>query len=154
MKARPGDIVGITGPGGGETPAADWYLLAGDETAVPAISRILADLPASAQAVVRIEVADAAEEQPLASAANVDLAWLHRGEAAPGTSPLLEETVRGIAIPDDGRRVFAWAACEHRTFRAIRKFMRGERGLTRDQHMVAAYWRRGFDGDTMERSQD
>lgn len=149
LKARPGDIVGITGPGGGDTPPADWYLLAGDETALPAIARILEDLPSSAQAVVRIEVPDAAEEQPLTSAANVDLAWLHRGQVEAGTTTLLENAVRGIAIPGD-RRVFAWACGEHKTFRAIRKYLRAERGLARKQHMAAAFWRRGFDGDSPE----
>jgi NADPH-dependent ferric siderophore reductase len=148
MTARPGDIVGMTGPGGGDTPPADWYLIAGDETALPVIGRMLEGLPHSAHAVVRIEIADAAEEQALSSAASIDLAWLHRGDAEAGSTTLLEDAIRGIAIPDDGRRVFVWTGCEHKTFRAIRKYLRAERGLTRKQHMVAAYWRRGFDGDS------
>ncbi|WP_088345815.1 MULTISPECIES: siderophore-interacting protein [Rhodomicrobium] len=150
VKAKPGDIVGITGPGGGVTPSADWVLLAGDETALPAIGRMLEELPASVQAVVRVEIPDAAEEQRLASAAGLDLAWLHRGEAKAGTTTLLEDAVRGVAIPDDGRSVFVWAGGEHKTFRSLRKYLRGERGLTRQQHMVAAFWRRGFDGDSPE----
>jgi NADPH-dependent ferric siderophore reductase len=150
MTARSGDIVGMTGPGGGDTPSADWYLIAGDETALPAIGRMLQELPPSAQAVVRIEIAGAAEEQPLASAARVDLVWLHRGAAEAGTTTLLEDAIRGVAIPDDGRRIFVWTACEHKAFRSIRKYLRAERGLTRKQHMAAAYWRRGFDGDNPE----
>jgi NADPH-dependent ferric siderophore reductase len=149
-KAQAGDIVGMTGPGGGELPPVDWYLLAGDETALPAIGRILQELPATAHAVVRIEVQDAAEEQALTSAAALDLAWLHRGEAEAGTTALLENAVRAVDIPKDGRSIYAWAGCEHKTFRAIRKFLRGERGLTRSQHVIAAYWRRGFDGDSPE----
>ncbi len=147
-KARPGDIVGMTGPGGGATPTADWCLLAGDETALPAIGRMLEELPASAEAVVRIEVADAAEEQALVSAARLDLQWLHRGEAEAGATTRLEDAVRAVPLPDDGRRVFAWGAAEHKAIRSIRKALRGERGLTRDQHMAAAYWRRGFNGDS------
>jgi NADPH-dependent ferric siderophore reductase len=150
MTARPGEIVGMTGPGGGDTPDADWYLIAGDETALPAIGRMLEEMPASVQAVVRIEIAGAAEEQPLASAADVDLAWLHRGGAEPGTTTLLEDAIRGVAIPEDGRRIFVWTACEHKAFRSIRKYLRAECGLTRKQHMAAAYWRRGFDGDSPE----
>lgn len=152
--ARPGDIVGMTGPGGGGLAAADWYLFAGDETALPAIGRMLEELPATARAVVRIEVTDAADELPLASPASLDLAWLHRGAAEAGTTTLLEEAVRAVAIPDDGREVFVWAGCEHKAFRAIRKYLRAERGFPRDRHMVAAYWRRGFVGDSEERSED
>lgn len=148
ITARPGAIVGITGPGGGGVAPADWYLLAGDETALPAIGRMLEALPPSAHAVVRIEVADAAEEQPLTSPASLDLAWLHRGVAEAGTTTLLEDAVRAVAFPVDDRRVFAWGACEHKAFRAIRKFLRADRGLTRDQHLVAAYWRRGCDADS------
>jgi NADPH-dependent ferric siderophore reductase len=137
----------MTGPGGGGAAGADWYLLAGDETALPAIGRMLEGLPASAHAVVRIEIADAGEEQPLVSPASLDIAWLHRGAAEAGTTTLLEDAVRAAAFPSDGRRVFAWAGCEHKAFRAIRKFLRAECGLSRDQHLVAAYWRRGFDAD-------
>ena len=146
--AKAGQIVGMTGPGGLGPSPADWYLLAGDETALPAIGRILAGLPAAARAVVRIEIADAAEEQPLASPARLDLVWLHRGDAEAGTTTLLEDAVRAVEWPAADARVFAWAGCEHKTFRIIRKYLRSERGLTREQHMIAAYWRCGFDGDS------
>ncbi len=145
--ARPGDYVGMTGPGGGSIGDADWYLLAGDETALPAIARILEELPAGKQATVRIEVVDARDEQPLLSSATLDVEWLHRGAAEPGTSRLLENAVRAIDWPDKRVRVFAWAACEYRSFRAIRTYLRRERDLSRDEHLVVAYWRRGSSGD-------
>ncbi|CAH1650884.1 Fe(3+)-hydroxamate ABC transporter permease FhuB [Hyphomicrobiales bacterium] len=46
--AEPGDRAGLLGPGGGDVIPADWYLLCGDETALPAIARIAAELPAGA----------------------------------------------------------------------------------------------------------
>lgn len=144
--ALPGDIVGMTGPGGGSVGAADWYLLAGDETAIPAIARILEELPPSAQAVVRVEIADTDEEQPLPSQASVDLRWLHRNGIEPGCAGLLPEAVRAVPWPSEGR-VFVWAGCEHRDFREIRAFCRQERALTRQEHLVVAYWRRGVAGD-------
>jgi len=149
--AGAGDIVGMTGPGGGSVAQADWYLLAGDETALPAIGRILEELPEGVQAVVRIEVADGAEEQPLVSRAGLDIQWLHRNGVAPGKSTRLEDAVRNVRWPDDGRSVFAWAGCEHKSFRAIRAHLRQDRKLTRDQHLVVAYWRHGFEGDTARR---
>ena len=94
QQAGPGDIVGVLGPGGGELPEADWYLFAGDETALPAISRILAELPAECRATVLLEVADASEEQPLRSAAALEIRWMHRNGAPAGTTSLLEGAVR------------------------------------------------------------
>lgn len=148
-RARPGDRVGMTGPGGGGIGEADWYLLAGDETALPAIARILETLPEAARAVVRIEVADAGEEQDLRSAAALDLRWLHRNGRPAGTTTLLQDAVRTVDWPADADAVFAWAGCEHAAYRAIRRHLREDKGLGRTQHMVAAYWRRGLHGDSL-----
>ncbi len=148
VHAKPGDRVGMTGPGGGTLSAADRYLLAGDETALPAICRILRALPASAQATVLLEVADEGEEQPLRSEAQVDLRWLHRNGAAPGTTTLLPDAVREYCprkSPDD--RIFAWVGCEAASFRAIRQFLRADQKLSREEHLAVAYWRRGFAGE-------
>lgn len=149
--AKIGDVLGMTGPGGGGAKPADWYLLAGDETALPAISRILEELPETAQAVVRIEVQDEAEIQSLNSNASVDLQWLSRNGRDAGTIDLLTNAVRAVEFPMDGRRVFAWAGCEFTQFKAIRTYLRGERKLERDDHLVVAYWRKGIAGDEARR---
>src|SRR5512133_2309933 len=54
--ARPGDVLVFTGPSGGyrPDPAADWHLLVGDESALPAIAASLEVLPVAARAVVRV----------------------------------------------------------------------------------------------------
>jgi NADPH-dependent ferric siderophore reductase len=145
--AQAGDRVGMTGPGGGSIGDADWYLLAGDETALPAIARILEEMPAGKHATVRIEVGDASDELPLRSAATLDVQWLHRGGSQPGTTGLLADGVRDVAWPDETVSSFAWAGCEHKSFRAIRSHLRRERNLPRDRHLVVAYWRRGASGD-------
>jgi len=142
-----GEAVGMTGPGGGSVGAADWYLLAGDETALPAIARILETLPATARVVARIEVANAAECQPLASAAQVDMQWLMRGDQAAGTTTLLPDALREVEWPAEPTSVFAWVGCEHAAARLIRSYLREERGLARAQHLCAAYWRRGMPAD-------
>ncbi len=144
MQAQIGDIVGMTGPGGGDAPVADLYTLVGDETALPAIARILEGLPASASAIVRIEVADAAEEQVLKTQAQLDLQWLHRNGAEAGTTSLLPDVVKQLAPQAvEGKRIFAWAGCEFDAFKAIRGFWRKDCKLNRDQHLAVAYWRRG-----------
>jgi NADPH-dependent ferric siderophore reductase len=141
-EARPGDRAGLLGPGGGDVVPADWYLLCGDETALPAIARIAERLPPSARASILLEVADPAEEQPIVSQAAIDLTWLHRNGAPAGSTDLLLQAVRGIALPQ-AADPFVFAGCEQQAARALRKHLRAERGLAKDRHLVAAYWRRG-----------
>lgn len=141
-EARPGDRVGLLGPGGGDVIPADWYLLCGDETALPAIARIAEELPSSARASIVIEVADASERQEIASDAAIEVTWLHRDGAPAGSTDLLPQAVRSIALPDQGRP-FVFAGCEQAAARAIRKHLRAEKQLPKDRHLVAAYWRRG-----------
>lgn len=140
--ARPGDAVGLTGPGGGDIVPAEWYLLCGDETALPAIARIAEALPESVRATLLIEVADRQEEQPIRSDAQLDLRWLHRNGAEAGTTNLLENAVRGLDWPRD-LLPYALVGCERAAARALRTHLRDERGLTKERHLVAAYWRRG-----------
>jgi NADPH-dependent ferric siderophore reductase len=154
LNAKAGDLVGMTGPGGGDLAEADWYLFAGDETALPAIGRLLESLPAHVKAVVRIEVDSAAEEQNLRSDADLDIIWLHRNGREPGTTTLLADAVRAVEFPQDGTRVHAWAGCEFAAFRAIRTYLRKERKLAKRDHLVVAYWRRGFDGDNARREEN
>ena len=56
--ARPGDEVMFLGPGGAYAPSpdADWHLLVGDESALPAIAAAVERLPAGAPARVFVEV--------------------------------------------------------------------------------------------------
>lgn len=148
LHARPGDIVGMTGPGGGSIGDAARYMLLGDETALPAIARLLEKMPASAEVAAFIEVADASEEQALASAARLDLRWLHRDGAEPGTRNRLADIARDHPWLDDGRDApLIWAGCEHAQARAIRQFALKEAGLARAQCQAVAYWRRGAAGD-------
>jgi len=141
-QVQPGAVVGLMGPGGGDLPPGRRLLLAGDETALPAIARIVEALSARAQATVLIEVADAAEEQPLHSAAELDVRWLHRD-----AGDMLEAAVRGQVLPPDDPEGFVWIACEHAPARSLRNWLRREIGFARERQTVAAYWRRGASGD-------
>jgi NADPH-dependent ferric siderophore reductase len=141
--AGPGTQLLQAGPRGSRVASDDfdWYLLAGDETALPAIARRLEELPPGARAIVIGEVADAAEELELASDAAVELTWLHRGAAEPGTTTLLEDAVRALELPSG--EGFAWAAAEAQTARSLRRYLREERGLPKEWTRVTGYWRRG-----------
>lgn len=142
-RARPGDLVGMRGPGGLGAREADWTLLAGDETALPAIARILENLPAEARGVALVEAQDESDCLELRVPAGIELRWLLRGSQAPGTTTLLADAVRAVAWPEAGTRLFVWAGLEFDAFRAVRAYVRKERGLTPAEHLVVAYWRRG-----------
>nr|WP_275586590.1 siderophore-interacting protein [Geodermatophilus normandii] len=117
-------------------------MLAGDETALPAISRILAAADPASRGVALVEVAGPEEEQPLAGPPGVEVHWLHRGGTPPGESTLLADAVAALERPA-GDDVFAWVAAESAAVRAVRADLRGRWGLTRAQHHAIGYWRRG-----------
>ena len=150
LEAGQGDMVGMTGPGGGELREADWYLLAGDETALPAIGRMLEEMPAGRKVVALIEIADGRERQELRTQAALDLRWLSRDGRPAGATTLLADAVRAAAFPGDGASVFVWVGCEHAAASEIRAHLRKERGLPRGSSLVAAYWRRGAGGEVEE----
>jgi len=140
--AAPGALLAVAGAGAlGERPAA-FLLLAGDETALPAISRILAEAPPSTRGVALVEVAGPEEEQPVPGPEGVAVRWLHRNGVLPGESTLLADAVAAMNRPK-GEDVFAWVAAESGVVRAIRADLRGRWGLGRAQHHAIGYWRRG-----------
>ncbi|WP_237493562.1 siderophore-interacting protein [Modestobacter sp. L9-4] len=140
--AQPGDLVQFFGPGGAYAPSpdADWHLLAGDESALPAIGAALTRLPAGAPALVVVEVADRAEEQPdLDVPAGVDVVWVHRGPAPVGES--LVAAVRAAALPSGTGHVFVHG--EAGLVRELRLHLRAERGLDPAFTSISGYWRQG-----------
>jgi NADPH-dependent ferric siderophore reductase len=113
--------------------AADWLLLVGDETALPAIGTILEARPPGARAVAFVEVRDEDEEQPLASAADLTVHWVHRW-----TYGSLARSVRTAPLPPG--QVFAWVAGEAGLVRTVRRVLVGERGLPERSVETAEYW--------------
>jgi len=142
-QARPGDFLGVGGPRGSfiVPDDFDWYLLAGDESALPAIGRRLEELPATARAFVVAEVADAGEEQRFTSRAQVETHWLRRNGAAPGSQPLLQKAIAELKLPSG--EGYAWVAAEAATAKALRRHLVDERGLRKDRVKAAAYWKQG-----------
>lgn len=143
MRARPGDVMHLRGPSGAYSPdpTADWHLFVGDEAAVPAIGAALERLEPGAKAVAFIEVADASEELPMPTKADLDLHWLHRGDADPGSTELLDEAVRGFDwLPG---RVHAFIHGETALLKSVRPYVRDDRAVPRADVSVSGYWRRG-----------
>jgi NADPH-dependent ferric siderophore reductase len=146
--AQPGDVIGMIGPGGGDVPEAANLLLIGDETALPAIGRILEHLGPASRAEAIIEVDGPADEIALAGGGEVRVTWLHRRGREAGTTGLLAEALRRMdpaSLPPD---LYVWAGCEFDDFRELRRIVRKEWGFKKDRHLVVAYWRRGVQGES------
>lgn len=142
--ARPGDLLALSGPGGGYAPSTDpavTHVLLGDDSALPAIGSALEALPAAATGVALVEVAGPADEQPLAHPAGLDLRWLHRDAtgAEPGT--LLLAATR--ELPRASRPVQVFAHGERTAVKAIRRLLQDEWGLEKADLSLSAYWARG-----------
>jgi len=148
MRVQPGETVRFMGPGGAYAPApdADWHLLAGDESALPAIAAALESLPAGAVAHAFVEVAGPEEEQKIDS--DVDVTWLHRGDRPVGE--LLVEAVRALSWPEG--RVHAFVHGEAHFVKELRQLLRVELQLPREDLSVSGYWRLGHNEDGWQAS--
>lgn len=180
--AAVGDALVIIGPDARSIHSRtgiDWHpgdarevLLAGDETAAPAICAILETLPADRTARAFIELPDAAHAPALGPVGDA-ITWLSRGDAPVGSA--LEPAVRAWAAAhphllspalaagppaelddvdvdagllwespaDEHRGFYAWLAGEAAAIKSLRRFLVTETGI--DRHAVAfmGYWRAG-----------
>ncbi|MFE8645127.1 siderophore-interacting protein [Sphingomonas sp. NCPPB 2930] len=142
-QARPGDVLGVGGPRGSMVVpmAFDGYLLMGDDTALPAIARRLEELPAGVPVVVVVEVDGPADEVALPSPAQVQVRWLHRHGAAPGTTALLLDALADTPMPPGD--FHAWVACETGMAKRLRAALVGTHGARPAWTKAAGYWRLG-----------
>lgn len=148
--AEPGDQLVVMGL------RANWllpenyshYWGIGDETALPAISRLIEEAPAGAHVTAMIEIADAREEQALEPAPGVtlDLIWVHRDSVPADEEPgrALLETVRHAPAPGNADDLFVFAAGETTAMKSIRDHLRRDLGLPKRQVAVDGYWKRGI----------
>ena len=137
-RAKPGDPFRFMGPGGGYAPdpAADWHLLAGDESALPAIAASLEALPAGASAHAVILVENEAEEQQIVTKADAQITWLHRSAG--------DDLVSAVrALPWRDGVVQAFVHGEAGFVRELRRYLLDERGMPRELLSISGYWRLG-----------
>lgn len=142
-----GAPISFFGPGGGyrPNPDADWFLLAGDLSAVPAIAAALEALPEDAVGTALIEI-DADDAQfDLAAPAGVEVRWLldpsHQAS-------LLADAVRELEWRDGHVDVFAHG--ERESMKALRRVLFDERQLERTQVSLSGYWARGRTEDRFQ----
>ncbi|MGW7563354.1 siderophore-interacting protein [Streptomyces sp. NPDC054757] len=144
--ARPGDTMRFLGPGGGYAPdpAAGWHLLAGDESALPAIAAAVEAMPAGAVVHAFVEVSGPDEEQKIEAPDGVAVQWLHRGARPAGEA--LTEAVQALDFP--AGEVSAFVHGEAGCVKELRRHLRLDRGIPREQLSISGYWRLGQDDES------
>jgi NADPH-dependent ferric siderophore reductase len=147
-RARDGEQVLLAHGRGWYRPGeeARWQLLVADLSGLPALARILEELPDGSDAAVIVEIAEEGDLTYLPARPNATVA------ATVGTGnghapSRLAELVREHVHPDG--RGYCWFAGEAQATRAVRKYLRNDRGWVADQYDIVGYWR--FDSETWDR---
>jgi NADPH-dependent ferric siderophore reductase len=140
-RAQPGDPVALWGPRTSWAPpeGTDSYLLVADETGLPAVAVILETLGADAPIHVIAEVDDESVRQELASGDHIAVTWLHRDGAETGTTTALADAVRTLDPPTGSP--YVWGGAESRAVTQVRRHVRDQWGLPKDQVSLVGYWR-------------
>ena len=135
--AQPGDTLQLQGPGGAYAPdpEADWQLMVGDPSVVPAISASLARVPEGRLVQVLLQGDGPEDEQPLESPGDLRVQWLHGG-----VDESLADAVRSLEWPEGAVHVFVHG--EASAVRALRRDLLAERGLPRESVSISGYWKR------------
>lgn len=133
--ARPGDTVRFDAPRGHYLvpTCAERIVIAGDETALPAIGRILAERQGGVPATVLISVADVGDRQVLPIRPDDELTW-----ERPDT--LLDATI--AAIDATSEHSYVWFSGEAADMRAVRRHLRHTLGRSVEHWTTMGYWRR------------
>ncbi|MBB1196786.1 siderophore-interacting protein [Curtobacterium flaccumfaciens] len=181
---RVGDELRIVGPRVPESPEdlptgaaefapghANRILLAGDETAAPAICAILEALDVSTVGHVFIEVPTDADRLPVTAPAGVEVRWIARNGATHGVRmtdqvhawastvapsaaacepaaeltdvDVDEQVLWDVPAPVDERPVYAWIAGEAGCVKELRRHLVRGVGIDRKQVAFMGYWRHG-----------
>lgn len=139
-----GDSIAIDGPGGvkrvDEMPSTDWVFLAGDMTALPAISVNLERLPQEATGYAVIEVLTEADKQMIAKPEGIELHWVINPNPDQPNSVLVDAVRTMPWLP--GNPV-VWVASEFESMRGLRQYFKYEQAVARDQLYISSYWKMG-----------
>lgn len=142
INAQPGNSLGIIAKRSKKmvyNPHANYYILAGDATAIPVLSCILNDLPSSAKGVCLLEVHSAEDEQELATKADIRFIWIHNPDLKKESK--LAETFMELELPKGNR--YAFIAAEKSSVKQIQHYLKKEEKWDKGEFYTKAYWKAG-----------
>lgn len=141
--AQRGDTVEIGGPRGSSvvTDDFDWYLLIGDETALPAIGRRVEELRPGVPVTTLVIVNDAVEKQEFIARAAWNAQWVYRAGQALDDASLLELALSEFALPPG--EGYIWIAAETRVARSVRRYVTETLGHPKQWLKASGYWLAG-----------
>ena len=146
-----GAKIGFFGPGGAWGPAAEYdhFVLAGDESAAPAIGAGLEKLPegATATAYIEIEAEDRKFEFPAPE--GVEVNWVIRNGATHGTE--LSRVVREAGVPE-GKKTSWFVHGVAEMIKEMRRFLFVESEIPKEDVSISGYWRIGMTEDQWQSS--
>ena len=145
-QTKPGDTMQMFGPGKVKAASleADWFLFAGDMTALPAISCQLEQLPADATGYAVIEINSEQDQQSLKKPDGINILWVINSH------PDTENTILANAVkirPWLSGTPSIWAACEFSNMRLLRAYFKKDKQVSRDQLYISSYWKMGQSED-------
>ncbi len=149
VNAKPGDQVGIAGPSAPKLvdTSADWFLIAGDMTALPAIEANLKTLPNNAKGHIVIEVQTAEDQREFELPEAMTITWLLNPHPQAGSSELAN-TVKNLEWFHGTPNV--WVAGESSTVRELRAYFAKTKELDRLHRYTSGYWQIGSDEDAFQ----
>jgi len=146
-RAEPGDLLTLSGASGAyrPDPGSDWHLLAGDESALPAICSALEALPGDARGIAYLETSDPGEYLDAKVPSGMEVIWLHRPR--PGSQPqLLADALAGSWLSG---RVDVFAHGERESMKAVRAALKVRLG-DGDRLSLSGYWASGRTEDVFQ----
>lgn len=143
LNAEIGDDLQIGGPRGSAVvaPIFDWYLLIGDETALPAMGRWVEEAQADQKLITLGLITGSAEEQVFKTAATHDAIWAYRDATCAADPIAVLPAVEALALPSG--KGFIWIAAEAGVARAIRDHFLNTRAHPPHHLKAAGYWLKG-----------
>ncbi|XAW90583.1 siderophore-interacting protein [Vibrio sp. CDRSL-10 TSBA] len=142
IHAKPGDYIGMAGPAGPNPllAPADWHLLVGDLTALPAISAVVERLPQQACGEVWIELDSLQDRIEVKHPAGISINWKLRSAEDP--MPLVKQ-IKSIVPPSEAQSLSAFIAGENSTVVECRRYLTQHLGIDRKRVYAVPYWKRG-----------
>ena len=124
-------------------------MLAGDLSALPAISVNLEKLPDDATGYAVIEVPDVLDQQPLQAPPGMQIHWVINPDHAQANVALVEK-IRSLDWLEG--RAYPWFAGEFDGMRAMRKFLRQDKGIDKREMYLSCYWKYGDTDEGMKQA--